>query len=107
VRKAKTPDEAIITLGHIMNNFDRPYDLSIDGGGGMGDGTRGKTKTSEVTEWTVMNDLSRNLYYVRSINAMNWSVVDMNKLKDLKKIKSVSTYEVDKAGADAFTLFYK
>ena len=54
-----------------------------------------------------MADLSRNLYYVRSINALNWSVIDINKLKDVKQIKSVSSYDVNKAGADAFNLFYK
>jgi len=27
VRKAKNADDAIITLAHILNNFDRPYDL--------------------------------------------------------------------------------
>ena len=107
VRKAKTPDEAIITLGHLMNNFDRPHDLTVDGSGGTGDGVRSKNTSSEVTEWTVMADLSRNLYYVRSINALNWSMIDMNKLKAVKQIKSVSTYDVDKAGADAFNLFYK
>jgi choloylglycine hydrolase len=107
VRKAKNPDDAIITLGHVINNFDRPHDLSVDGSGGTGDGVRSQSTSSEVTEWTVMADLSRNLYYVRSINALNWSVIDINKLKDVKQIKSVSSYEVNKAGADAFNLFYK
>lgn len=105
VRKAKTPDEAITTLAHIMNNFDRPYDLTIDAAGGMGDGVTSKN-SSEVTVWTTLQDLSRNLVYFRSINAMNWSVIDMNKLKDVKQIKSISTFEVDKAGADVFKLFY-
>ncbi len=107
VRKAKTPDEAIVTLGHVMNNFDRPYDLTVDGAGGMGDGPRSKKTSSEITAWTVMNDLSRNLFYVRSVNALNWSVIDINKLKDVNQVKSVSSYDIDKAGADVFSLFYK
>ena len=82
-------------------------DLTVDGAGGVGDGARSKSISSEVTEWTVMNDPTRNLYYVRSIGALNWSVIDMNQLKDVKTIKSVSTYDVDKAGANAFTLFLK
>ena len=94
------------TLAHIMNNFDRPYDLTVDGAGGTGDGVRTRPRSSEVTIWTVVKDLSRGLFYVRSINAMNWSVVDMNKLKDIKQVKSISAYDVDKAGADAFKLFY-
>lgn len=105
VRKAKTPDEAITTLAHIMNNFDRPYDLTVDTAGGMGDGVT-RNNSSEVTVWTSLQDLSRNLLYFRSINAMNWSVIDMNKLKDVKKIKSISTFAVDQAGADVFKLFY-
>ena len=107
VRKAKSADEAMITLAHIMNNFDRPYDLTVDGAGGSGDGIRGKGFSSEVTIWTTMSDLNRNQYFVRSINAMNFASVDMNKLKDVKQIKSISTYDIDKVGADVFTLFMK
>ncbi len=106
VRKAKTPDEAVTTLAHLMNNFDRPYDLTVDEAGGTGDGVRGSGISSEVTTWTTIQDLSRNLLYFRSIAAMNWSVVDMNKLKDLKEVKSIPTADVDKAGADSFKLFY-
>lgn len=107
VRKAENPDDAVTTLAHIMNNFDRPYDLTVDGAGGTGDGPRSKSLSSEITAWTVLNDLSRNLFYVRSINAMNWSVIDLNKLKDVKQIKTVSTYDINKAGADAYSVFYK
>lgn len=65
VKKGKTPDESINLLAHIMNNFDRPQDLTIDPPGGVGDGPRGNKSSSEVTQWTTMNDLSRNLTYVR------------------------------------------
>ena len=106
VRKAKTPDEAVVTLAHLMNNFDRPYDLTVDEAGGTGDGVRAGGASSEVTVWTTMQDLSRNLLYFRSIEAMNWAVIDMNKLKDVKEVKSISTSDVDKAGADSFKLFY-
>ena len=106
VRKAKTPDEAVVTLAHLMNNFDRPYDLTVDEAGGTGDGVRSSSTSSEVTTWTTLQDLSRNLLYFRSIEAMNWAVIDMGKLKDVKQIKTVSTSDVDKAGADSFKLFY-
>lgn len=107
VRKAKTPDEAIITLGHIMNNFDRPQDLTVDDAGGMGDGSRSKGITSEVTTWTVMNDLSRNLFYFRGINALNWVVIDLNQLKGISQIKTISSAQLDKAGVDVVSLFVK
>jgi len=106
VRKAKTPDEAVVTLAHLMNNFDRPYDLTVDEAGGTGDGVRSSSTSSEVTTWMTLQDLSRNLLYFRSIEAMNWAVIDMGKLKDVKQIKTVSTSDVDKAGADSFKLFY-
>jgi choloylglycine hydrolase len=106
VRKAKTPDEAVTTPAHLMNNFDRPYDLTVDEAGGTGDGVRAEGASSEVTVWTTLQDLSRNLFYFRSIAAMNWAVIDMNKLKDVKEVKSISTSDVDKAGADSFKLFY-
>ena len=106
VKKAKSPDEAILTLGHIMNNFDRPFNLTVDSSGGTGTGSR-KDYSSEVTQWTVMNDLNRNLYYFRSIDALNWSAIDMNKLTSVKSIKSVSTKDVIKAGADATSLFLR
>ena len=97
----------MVTLGHIMNNFDRPFDLTIDTGGGSGDGVRGTAASSEVTLWTTMSDLNRNRYYVRSINGLNFAMIDLNKLKEVKQVKSVSTYDVDKAVGDAFTLFLK
>lgn len=107
VRKGKTPDEAIVTLGHIMNNFDRPYDLTVDGAGGMGDGPRSKGLSSEVSSYIVMNDLAGNRFYYRGIESLNWAVIDMNKLKNVTTMKTVSAKEVDKAGADSFNLFYK
>ena len=105
VRKAKTPDEAIVILAHILNNFDRPYDLTIDVDGGAGDGVRSENASTEVTIWTTMSDLNRNHYYVRSINGINFAAVDMNKLAGVKHIKSISTFDVDAAIGDPFTLF--
>lgn len=107
VRKGATPDEAIVQLAHIMNNFDRPYDLTIDGAGGMGDGPRGNSISSEITTYTFLKDLSRGRFYVRSINAMNWAVVDFASLKNVNQVKTVSIYDVDKAGADVFNLSLK
>lgn len=106
VRKGKTPDEAVVTLAHIMNNFDRPIGLSVDEGPTSGDGVSTGT-VSEVTVWTVVRDLSRNLVYFRSIEAMNWSVIDMNKLADVKAIKKVSVFDINQAGADAYKMFYQ
>jgi hypothetical protein len=69
---SKAPEEAVITLGHILNNFDRPYDLSIDEGYSAEGGTPGTT-SSEVTLFTWMNDKVRNLYFLRTIDALNFT----------------------------------
>lgn len=48
-----------------------------------------------------MGDLSRSQYYVRSINALNWTVIDMADLKNVTQMKTISTYKVDQVNANA------
>ena len=88
VRKADSPEDAVITLGHIMNNFDRPYDLSIDKGYSAEGGTAGTT-SSEVTLFTWMNDKSRNLYFLRTIDALNFAKFEIDKLSPIKKVVTI------------------
>jgi penicillin V acylase-like amidase (Ntn superfamily) len=102
VKKASTPDEALVTLGHIINNFDRPIDLTVDRPGSAGDGGRSNFTTSETTRWTAMADMTRNLFLFRTIDALNWTVIDMNQLKNLKEVKMVPIHETEKKGANAF-----
>lgn len=102
VKKASTPEEAIVTLGHIINNFDRPIDLTVDRPGSGGDGGRSNFTTSETTRWTVMADMSRGLFLFRTIDALNWTMIDMNQLKNLKEVKMVPMQEAEKKGANAF-----
>jgi choloylglycine hydrolase len=102
VRKAETPDEAVTSLAHIINNFDRCPDLTVDAAGGMGDGPRSNTESTEVTYLSFVHDLSRNLFYLRTINAMNWSVIDFNDLKGIKEVKSIYSYDVDQKSANKF-----
>ena len=89
VRKAKTPEDAIITLTHILNNFDRPYDLSMDPPGAVGDGPALKTNSSEVTMFTWISDKERNRYYLRTIDSYNFTMIDMNALASETKIKKI------------------
>jgi penicillin V acylase-like amidase (Ntn superfamily) len=88
-KKAKTAAEAVVTLAHILNNFDRPYDLSADPPGTAGDGPAMWDTSSEVTVFTWMNDKARNRYYLRTIDAMNFTEFDIEKLAVLKKPVSV------------------
>jgi len=42
------------------------------------------------------------LRYVRNIEQHNWTVINMAKLKDVNKIKTVSTYSVRQAGKNSW-----
>ena len=101
VRKAKSPEDAIITLAHILNNFDRPYDLSIDPPGAIGDGPPLKTNSTEVTLFTWMSDKTRNRYYLRTIDSYNYTMIDMNKLKSETTIKKVPIAAFNHVSSDS------
>lgn len=112
--KAKTPDQAILTLGHVMNNFDRPKNISIDlsrdmpgGERNMSDTQNGKP-TSEVTNWTVLSDLTQNHFHIRTINSLNFTKFDVNRLSVLKEVKTVSFDTLNaNASLDGTDLFLK
>ena len=89
VKKAKNPEETVVTLAHILNNFDRPYDLLADPAGTAGDGPAMWDTSTEVTVFTWMNDKARNRYYLRTIDAMNYTAFDIGKLSGLNKVVSV------------------
>ncbi len=72
-----------------MNNFDRPYDLTIDPPGAVGDGPALKTNSSEVTLFTWMSDKVRNRFYIRTIDSCNFTMIDMTKLAHETKIKKI------------------
>jgi penicillin V acylase-like amidase (Ntn superfamily) len=109
VRKAKSPTEAIQTLSHVINNFDRPYDLSTDPAGSNTEAAAGeKGMNTEVTLFTTMNDLAQNQFYIRPINTINFAKIDLRKLADVKEVKKVSFDQVAQLdGGDATGLFLK
>jgi penicillin V acylase-like amidase (Ntn superfamily) len=99
VRKADSPEDAVITLGHIMNNFDRPYDLSIDKGYSA-EGGRPGTTSSEVTLFTWMNDKSRNLFFLRTIDALNFARFEIEKLAPINRVVKVPLAKINDASLD-------
>jgi len=99
VRKADSPEDAVITLGHILNNFDRPYDLSVDKGYSAEGGKPGST-TSEVTLFTWMNDKVRNLYFLRTIGALNFAKFEIDKLAPVKSVVTVPLAKINDASLD-------
>ena len=110
VQKAKTPDQAVKTLSHVMNNFDRPMNISADlpGTASKAEAFAANKISSESTYFTVMNDLSRGYFYLRTINSINFSKFEVRKLSTLKQTKVV-TFAAINAGTstDATDLFLK
>lgn len=95
--KAGTPDEAVLALAHIMNNFDRPRGLTIDypdaGGGhleveGLDAGAAGAYAT-EFTSWTSLADLDRKLFFVRDYQALNFTCFNLEALANVQTPKAV------------------
>lgn len=94
--KAKTSGDALLTLSHVMNNFDRPRGITIDNRltGGIENmaapGVTGNVLyTSEYTSWTALSDLKQRKFFIRSYNALNYTDFDLDALKGLTAAKSV------------------
>jgi penicillin V acylase-like amidase (Ntn superfamily) len=99
VRKAATPEAAVVTLGHILNNFDRPYDLSTDQGF-VAEGGSPTGISSEVTLFTWMNDKSRNLYFPRTIDSLNFATFAIDTLAPVTKVVSIPLAEINDSRLD-------
>lgn len=94
--KAKTPDAAVLTLSHVMNNFDRPRGITIDERfqesveNIAAPAVTGELLyTSEYTSWTALSDLDRRLFYIRSYGSINYVDFDLNQLKHITTRKSL------------------
>jgi choloylglycine hydrolase len=103
-RKADSPEQAIITLAHVMNNFDRVRDISVDEGNFFGDGPSSGSQSSEVTYWTAMNDKTQNLFFLRTIDAMNFSTFDIAKLAPIKSVVKVPLAKINDVTLDGTQL---
>lgn len=98
--KADTPGQALITLSHVLNNFDRVRDISVDEGNFFGDGPSSGGKSTEVTYWTAMNDKVRGLYFLRTIDAINFTKFDLAKLAPIKNVVIVPIAQVNDENLD-------
>ncbi|WP_243454186.1 linear amide C-N hydrolase [Oceanisphaera pacifica] len=102
--KAKTPEQAITTLAHVMNNFDRPRGITMDErfkgeiANITAPGVEGHaTYTTEYTSWTALSDLAQLQFKVRSYNSLNY--INFN-LKALAKESRQKTVHLSKINAD-------
>ena len=84
--KAETPDMAVMTTAHIMNNFDRPRGITIDypdpeGGGHLEvAGLAPAPDTAYATEytcWTNVSDLDRKRFYLRTYRSLGYASFDL------------------------------
>ncbi|WEK50989.1 MAG: linear amide C-N hydrolase [Candidatus Kaistia colombiensis] len=83
--KAASPDLAVQTLAHVMNNFDRPRGATIDypeaGGGHMEvkglESSGSEPYATEFTCWTSLSDLDRKLFFVRDYRSLNFTCFDL------------------------------
>ncbi len=85
--KKTTPDAALHTLAHIMNNFDRPRGITIDNrlydssAEISAPGVTGEPLyTSEYTSWTTLTDLRRRTLHIRVYDGLNYVRFDVDEL---------------------------
>jgi len=79
--KVSDPDLQLAELGHVMNNFDRPKNITKDL---HGEGEAGKPATymTEFTLWIVLTDLTRGQLYIRLYDQLNYQKFTFEQYKD-------------------------
>ena len=95
--KVVAPDDAVRTLGRIMNNFDRPRNITIDPRGASGEGLSFPTApgvavpdfSSEYTSWTSLTDLDRSTLYLRTYGGMNYVKFDLTTMAGITRTQSI------------------
>ncbi|PVB62841.1 linear amide C-N hydrolase [Labrenzia sp. 011] len=106
-QKVDDPDLAVKTTGHIMNNFDRPKNISVSNAGegsalSSGLGADPNSTSTEYTSWTTLADLDRGYYFIRTYEGINYSKFDTKKLfkqtvpliMPLKTLDEVTDYDL-------------
>ncbi|MCL7999208.1 linear amide C-N hydrolase [Brucella sp. 21LCYQ03] len=102
-------EKAIRTLGHMMNNFDRPRGITIDPAQSgdldiesFASDAGDNEYESEYTSWTVLVDLTNKEFHVRTYDSINYIKFDLKqlfaqselKLAPLDKISAAGVYDV-------------
>lgn len=104
--KVADPDQAVRTLAHIMNNFDRPKGITISpraAGGhmevqGLSDG--GSEYATEYTSWTNLTDLNRCRFFLRTYDGLNYTMFDLVKLARTNSVKILPLAALDGMAPD-------
>lgn len=109
--KSKTPEAAVKTLSHVMNNFDRPRGITVDErfkDGAANIAAPGITSDplyiSEYTSWTALSDLKEKKFYIRSYAALNYIEFDLKQLQKSKIKKTVDLKNIASNGSSGTLL---
>ncbi|GLU27504.1 hydrolase [Brucella sp. NBRC 12950] len=102
------PGNAVSALAHIMNNFDRPRGITIDPpqSGGLDiegiSATNEQEYKTEYTSWTVLADLNKKEFYVRTYSGINFTKFDLQRLFSVTELKVASLEKISRLNlADA------
>lgn len=99
--KAADSDAAILTLSRLMNNFDRPKDITYDPpGSGSGEGDALAMGDTEFTPWTVLADLSQARVFLRTYYGLNYTMFDLAQLAETDELKVMPMATIDGLGTD-------
>jgi penicillin V acylase-like amidase (Ntn superfamily) len=100
--KVQDPDRAMTTLARVMNNFDRPRDISVTPAGGVTEGALapGAASSTEFTAWTNLTDLRRGHLLLRSFTAFNYTSFELDGLADVDGVRLLSFADLDAMGGD-------
>lgn len=79
--RVSDPDLQLAELGHVMNNFDRPKNITKEITSVATEGTPAKYMT-EFTLWIVLTDLSRGILHVRLYDSLNYQKFTFDQFKD-------------------------
>lgn len=80
---AKSTPEAMNTLAHIMNRFDRTKNITVDIMG-ESQSTNNQPQT-EYTVWTTLSDLTNGVMKIRGYNDFNYTEYSLSQFKDMNK----------------------
>jgi len=104
--KVADPDDAIRTLSHIMNNFDRPKGISVSAPGETGHlEVRGFSDAAnavptEFTCWTNLTDLERRRIFLRTYDGLNYTMFDLPELAASAEPRILPLHSLDGLAAD-------
>lgn len=104
--KTDDPDQALLALARIMNNFDRPRGATVDPKtGAEGISFQGQSRNegappTEYTSWTNLSDLDRGKFMVRTYDSFGYTSFDLKALSEKDEVVLALTSKLDPLGGE-------